>query len=296
MELVVISGKGGTGKTTIAGSFSYLSQESLKVDCDVDASNLHILLGGEDIAGEHFIGAKVAFIHEERCIKCGACENVCRFDAIKEYKVVDLKCEGCGACTVVCPNKAITLKDEITGKTLITNTDKGILSRAEMKAGAEGSGKLVTKVRKNIMEYKKEDEIIILDGSPGVGCAVMASVTGCDAALIVVEPTQSGLEDFFRVLCITRMFDIPSFICINKYDLNEEMTREIEVFCEKEKIKIIGRIPFDETVKKSINELKPIVTYEESIASKEIMNMWKELNKILEEGYSYESSNSKGRK
>ncbi|WP_099188806.1 ATP-binding protein [Tepidibacter mesophilus] len=283
MELIVISGKGGTGKTTVVGSFAYLSEESLKVDCDVDASNLHILLGVNDIEKEAFIGAKVAHIDREKCVKCGKCENTCRFNAISNFAIDPLKCEGCGVCNIVCKYEAIKLEDEVTGETFITDTDKGILSRAEMIAGAEGSGKLVTTVRKNISKYKKDENLIILDGSPGVGCAVMASVTGCDAALIVVEPTQSGLEDFLRVLSVTILFGLTSFVCINKYDINEDMSNEIEKVCEKENVEVIGKIPFDEMVKKSINELRPIVTYENSNSGKEIRNIWKTLNEKLKE-------------
>ncbi|SHK38009.1 ATP-binding protein [Tepidibacter formicigenes] len=283
MQLVVISGKGGTGKTTVAGAFSYLSSNSLKVDCDVDASNLHILLGGEDVEKNDFIGAKVAHIDSEKCVECGKCIKACRFDAIDDFKVDPLKCEGCGACVVVCRHDAVELEDEVTGETIITKTDKGILSRAEMIPGAEGSGKLVTEVRKNVQKYKKGEELIILDGSPGVGCSVMASVTGCDMALIVVEPTQSGVEDFLRVFSVAKMFNLKSFVCINKYDINEDISKEIEHVCKVENIDVIGKIPFDETVKRSINELKPIVAYENSKAAEEIKNMWKILNEKLKE-------------
>jgi MinD superfamily P-loop ATPase len=283
VQLVVISGKGGTGKTTVAGAFSYLSSNSLKVDCDVDASNLHILLGGEDVEKNDFIGAKVAHIDSEKCVECGKCIKACRFDAIDDFKVDPLKCEGCGACVVVCRHDAVELEDEVTGETIITKTDKGILSRAEMIPGAEGSGKLVTEVRKNVQKYKKGEELIILDGSPGVGCSVMASVTGCDMALIVVEPTQSGVEDFLRVFSVAKMFNLKSFVCINKYDINEDISKEIEHVCKVENIDVIGKIPFDETVKRSINELKPIVAYENSKAAEEIKNMWKILNEKLKE-------------
>ncbi|TCO74814.1 ATP-binding protein [Marinisporobacter balticus] len=280
MQLVVISGKGGTGKTTVAAAFAYLNEKSIKVDCDVDASNLHILLGGEDIEEENFIGAKMAHIDLDKCIKCGACEKVCRFGAIHDYVIEPLKCEGCAACTVVCSQEAIILEDEITGKTITTRTKQGILSRAEMVIGAEGSGKLVTQVRKNAMKHRKNDEMLILDGTPGIGCAVMASITGCDAALIVVEPTQSGLNDFERVLSLTKFFGVKTFVCINKYDINEEMTLKIESFCKEEDIDLLGKIPFDPMVKEAVNHLKPIVCYEESKASKEIIKIWNQINKI----------------
>lgn len=281
MQLVIISGKGGTGKTTVAASFAYLSENSIKCDCDVDASNLHIVLGGEDIKSEPYIGAKVAHVDKDKCTLCRACEDMCRFDAIKDGVVTELKCEGCAACTVVCPNDAITMKDEVTGDTIITKTSTGILSRAQMIVGAEGSGKLVTDVRKNALDYGTKDDFYLLDGTPGVGCAVMASVTGCEMALIIVEPSQSGLNDFKRVLSVVEYFEIKPLVCINKYDINEEVTAEIVEYCKDKDIDLIGKIPFDSIVEKSINELKPIVVYDDSIAGKEIKRIWKTVNTYL---------------
>ncbi|MGI6685882.1 MAG: 4Fe-4S binding protein [Bacillota bacterium] len=283
MQLIILSGKGGTGKTTIAASFAYLHREGIKIDCDVEASNLHIILRGKDIEEHNFSGAKVAKIDREKCIKCGACVVVCRFDAISEFKVNELKCEGCAACTVVCPQKAIALYDEITGKTVITETGHGILSHADMEIGAEGSGKLVTEVRKNAGKYIKDGDMILLDGSPGVGCPVMASLTGCDAALMVVEPTQSGLADFLRVLELVRFFRIKPFVCINKYDLNNAKSREIFWTCRKERIPVLGEIPFDPMVKEAINQLKPIVAYPESSAGRQISMLWNRLQMRLKE-------------
>ncbi|QUI22654.1 4Fe-4S binding protein [Vallitalea pronyensis] len=277
MQLVIISGKGGTGKTTIAASFAYLSQDSIKCDCDVDASNLHIVLGGEDIEREPYIGAKAASIMPDKCIQCGACERMCRYDAIHDFKINPLKCEGCAACTVVCPANAIELKDEVTGDTLVTQTTRGILSRAHMIPGAEGSGKLVTDVRKKAKKYGTDEDLYLLDGTPGVGCAVMASITGCQGALIVVEPTQSGLSDFKRVLSVVHHFKVHPYICINKYDINERITKEIEAFCQEASIEVIGKIPFDTWVDTSINGLKPIVLYEESAAGHAIRDMWHDL-------------------
>lgn len=285
MQLIIISGKGGTGKTTVAASFACLNDDSVKVDCDVEASNLHIILKGTDVEANDFSGAKVAEIYEEKCKRCGKCEQVCRFDAIRDFQVNELKCEGCGACTVVCPYGAVSLRDEITGKTLVTETDQGILSRAEMEIGAEGSGKLVTEVRKNATGYRKGNQSVLLDGSPGVGCPVMASVTGCSAALMVVEPTQSGLDDFLRVLSLVRFFGVKPYVCINKYDLNLEMTARIEKMCREERIPVLGEIPFDETVQKAINELKPVVYYPNSPAGKQITMMWNRLNTKLKEDF-----------
>lgn len=283
MQLIIISGKGGTGKTTVAASFAYLEDKSIKVDCDVEASNLHLVLKGDDIERHDFFGAKTAKIDPDKCQKCGECERACRFNAITEFQVDELKCEGCGACTVVCPYQAVSLDDDLTGETLISKTGKGYLSRAEMVIGAEGSGKLVTEVRKNAGQYKKNNEPFILDGSPGVGCAVMASVTGCDAALIVVEPTQSGLEDFLRLLSLIRFFGVLPFVCINKYDLNFDVTRQIEQVCREEKVPVMGYIPFDATVQRAINELKPVVCYPKSKAGRQIIMIWNRLNERIKE-------------
>lgn len=277
MQLLILSGKGGTGKTTIAASFAYLSKDSIKADCDVDAANLHIILDGKDIEKTEFIGAKMAHIDNEKCIKCKKCENACRFGAISDFKVNELKCEGCGTCVVVCPTGAAIIDDEVTGDTIITDTAYGMLSRAEMDIGAEGSGKLVTEVRKNAAKYYKDGDLIILDGSPGVGCAVMASITGVDLALVVIEPTQSGFSDFVRVKEICDHFDVPTLVCINKYDINNEMTKKIEQYCMENNIEVVGKIPFDTTVKKALNEMKPVVYYD-CMAGNEIKNIWRVIN------------------
>lgn len=293
MQLVIISGKGGTGKTTVASSLINISKAKIKVDCDVEAPNLHLILKGIDIQKNNFIGAKIAKIDLSKCQKCLECINVCRFNAINEdnFVVDDLLCEGCGACKIVCKYNAISLEDEVTGKTIITEDNFGILSRAEMEIGAEGSGKLVTEVRKNAMEYKNNNGLIILDGTPGIGCAVMASITGCNFALIVTEPTQSGLEDFKRVLSVCKIFEVKTMVCINKFDLNEKINSKIEAFCIKENIPVVGKIPFDECVKKSVNEMKPLTNYD-CPAAKEIKNMWNKIIKITKGEFCNENSNS----
>lgn len=283
MQLIILSGKGGTGKTTIAASFAYLQKEAVKIDCDVEASNLHIILQGKEIENHDFSGAKVAEIDSSKCIECGACIDACRFDAIHDFQVLELKCEGCAACTVVCPVEAITLHDEITGQTKVNRIDHGILSHALMEIGAEGSGKLVTEVRKNAEKYIQKEELVILDGSPGVGCPVMASLTGCQAALLVVEPTQSGLADLLRVLELVRFFKVKPYVCINKYDLHNVQTRKILRTCWQEKVPVLGEIPFDPLVKEAINELKPVVVYPESAAGRQITMLWNRLQMKLKE-------------
>lgn len=274
MELVVVSGKGGTGKTTIATALAEIAKDVIRIDCDVDAPNLYMFYKGKDIEKKGFIGGKKASINESMCKKCGKCENVCKFQAITNFKVDLFECEGCGACTLVCPHNAIELKDQNVANTFITELDKGIISRAEMKIGGDGSGKLVNYLRKNGKKFNCDDKLTIVDGSPGIGCPVISSVAGSDAVLVVTEPTKSGLEDLMRVVNLCKHFKIFIMVCINKYDINEEITKKIEDFVFLENLELVGKIPYDDTVMKSINELKPITFYKESMAEKAIENMW----------------------
>jgi len=281
LELTVISGKGGTGKTTIALALSELAKDAVKADCDVDAPNLYLFYDGRDIKKEYFYGEKKAVIDKKFCSGCNECEKVCQFDAIKDSKVDFFKCEGCGACILVCPHSAISLKEKKTADVYITQTNKGIISRAQMEVGSEGSGKLITMLRSNARKFADGNALIIIDGSPGIGCPVISSITGSDAVLIVTEPTQSGLEDFVRVMELCRHFGVITFACINKYDINEKKAEEIENFCRKNDVYLIGKIPFDDTVMKSIKELKPIVFYEGSKANQAIRQMWDNICKYI---------------
>ncbi|SHH94577.1 ATP-binding protein [Clostridium grantii] len=281
MELVVLSGKGGTGKTTIATAISELAKEVIRIDCDVDAPNLYLFYKGKDIEKTEFIGGKKAIINMELCVKCGKCQNICRFHAIENLKINSFACEGCGACTLVCPKNAIELKNEKTAETFITKLDKGIISRAEMEIGSDGSGKLITHLRKNGKRFNDNEKLTVIDGSPGIGCAVISSITGSDAVLVVTEPTKSGLEDLMRVVALCQHFGIFTMVCINKYDINEEVAMEIENFVASKDLKLVGKIPYDETVMKSINELKPITCYKDSIAEKAIEIMWNHIKSVL---------------
>ncbi|SHF60919.1 MinD superfamily P-loop ATPase, contains an inserted ferredoxin domain [Caldanaerobius fijiensis DSM 17918] len=282
MELTVISGKGGTGKTTIAIALAELAGNVVKVDCDVDAPNMYLFYDGTDIKKEYFYGNKKAVINKNFCTNCGECEKVCRFDAIKNNTVNFYKCEGCGACTLVCPQKAIQLKEEKSADIYITKTHKGIISRAQMEVGSDGSGKLITVLRQNGRKFSHENTITIIDGSPGIGCPVISSVTGSDVVLIVTEPTQSGFEDFVRVMQLCSHFGIPVMVCINKYDINEKVTEEIQAYCRDNNIYVAGKVPYDDTVMKSINELKPIIYYEDSRANKAIRQMWDDIKSYIE--------------
>lgn len=281
MELVILSGKGGTGKTTIATALAELAKDVIRIDCDVDAPNLYMFYKGIDIEKNGFIGGKKAIIDESLCIKCGKCEAVCRFNAIKSFTINPFDCEGCGACTLVCPQNAIKLRSEKTANTFITELDKGIISRAEMKIGSDGSGKLISYLRKNGKKFNDNEKLTIIDGSPGIGCPVISSITGSDAVLVVTEPTKSGLEDLMRVVALCEHFGVFTMVCINKYDINEEVTREIENFAHDKGLKLVGKIPYDDVVMKSINELKPITCYKESIAEKAIEDMWSNIKSFI---------------
>lgn len=281
MELVVLSGKGGTGKTTIATAISELSKNVVKVDCDVDAPNLYLFYKGKNIKKEYFYGGKKAVVNEKLCIQCGKCQEYCRFEAIEDGKIDSFKCEGCGTCSLVCPTNAIKLTDEKSADVFITRTDKGVISRAEMDIGSDGSGKLITLLRKNGKKFSEGETLTIIDGSPGIGCPVIASITGSDVALIVTEPTKSGVEDFMRVVALCQRFGILILVCINKFNINEEISQEIQSFCKDQSLNVVGKIPYDDTVMKSINELKSIIYYEDSVANEAIREMWEKIKNVI---------------
>jgi MinD superfamily P-loop ATPase len=275
-----VSGKGGTGKSTLVASLSLLVKDKMLADCDVDAPNLHILINNEVLSSDDYYGAKEAVINPEICAKCGRCKVVCRFDAINDACEIDpMHCEGCGACIVVCPVRAIRLEPVKTGRIYVARTERGTFAHALLDIGAEGSGKLVTEVRKKLEQYKKDEKWVLIDGSPGIGCVVIASITGADAVVAVAEPTKSGLSDLERVLGVTRYFGIPGLVCINKFDLNPEITAEIESFCREEGFPVIGRISYDPAVMKALQGFKTPVEAGNTSFTSEIELLWEEIKK-----------------
>jgi MinD superfamily P-loop ATPase len=287
-QITVLSGKGGTGKTTITASFAVLAKNAVVADCDVDAPDLHMLLHPQIIRTQEFKGSKLAAIDESKCVKCGLCREKCRFNAITEnFKVDSFSCEGCGVCTIVCPTNAITLTERISGHAYISKTRYGFMAHAMLSPGEANSGKLVTLVRQNAktLAEKENSNLIIIDGSPGIGCPVIASVTGVDVGLVVTEPTMSGIHDLKRALQLLKHFNVPPFVCVNMYDVNRDNTDRILSFCKGNSVKIAGRIPFNPKVTEAMVNGKTIIEYSpESDVSKEIENIWRKMCLFLKSG------------
>lgn len=284
-QITVLSGKGGTGKTTITASFAALAKNAVVADCDVDAPDLHMLLHPRIVKKQEFKGSKLAAIDESKCVKCGSCREKCRSNAITENMQIDaISCEGCGVCLLVCPANAITLTERVSGQAYISQTKYGFMSHAFLNPGESNSGKLVTLVRQNarILAEKEHAHLIMIDGSPGIGCPVIASVTGVDASLIVTEPTMSGIHDLERVLHLLEHFNVQPFVCINMHDINNENTKRIVDFCGENRIEVVGKIPFNTIVTEAMVNEKPIVEYApESEVTKKIIEMWKKIVSAL---------------
>jgi MinD superfamily P-loop ATPase len=278
-ELVIISGKGGTGKTTVLGSFAVLAENKVLADADVDAPNLHLLLSPRPVEEKDYCGAGLAVIDEGRCTQCGRCQEVCQFGAVKEFEIDPLRCEGCGTCALVCPVQAITMKEQITGRLYLSETKYGPLAHARLLAGAEASGKLVTEVREvaRRVAVERGADLILTDGSPGIGCPVIASLSGVDAAIAVTEPTPSGLHDLGRVLEVAAHFRVPTAVCVNKWDINAAMTEQIERMASSMGATPLGRIPFDETLAESTAEGVPLVAWKDCPASRALTALWAEV-------------------
>ena len=256
-QLLILSGKGGTGKTTIASAFIRLSGAKAYADCDVDAPNLHLIMNETDEpARKDYFGLPKAEIDQSSCIGCDLCRQNCRFDAIKfsgSYQIDYYACEGCGVCQIVCPVNAITLKPAVAGELMLYSNSDRVFSTAQLKMGSGTSGMLVSEVKKQMINADIDADVAIIDGSPGIGCPVIASISGVDMVLIVSEPSISGISDMKRVIKTAESFQTKVAVCINKYDTNHENTKKIEEFCKENKITFTGKIPFDPDAVKAIN-------------------------------------------
>ncbi|MBN1593650.1 MAG: 4Fe-4S dicluster domain-containing protein [Candidatus Coatesbacteria bacterium] len=293
-ELVVISGKGGTGKTSIVASFAALAQNKVLADCDVDAADLHLVLDPKILSRDIFVGGRDTRILPGHCTACGKCEEICRFDAIffdgpgngkveKTFRIDPIACEGCGVCAYFCVEKAIESKDAQNGEWYISETRHGPMVHAKLFAAQENSGKLVSLVRSEAKRVAKEQGLglLIVDGSPGIGCPVIASVTGADFVLIVTEPTLSGKHDMERVLELTRHFDVGAAVCVNKFDLNPEMTEMIEASAERAGAKPLGRIRYDSAVTRAQVAGKSVVEFESGGVARDIETLWGAVSREL---------------
>jgi len=277
-ELVIISGKGGTGKTSMTAAFASFAENSLLCDTDVDAADLHLLLRPSVLEKHDFIGGSKAEIDPERCTECGICVERCQFGAISDDFVVDqVECEGCGVCNAFCPADAIEFTPRKCGEWFISDTRFGPMVHAHLGIGEENSGKLVSVIRKEArdMAEEKGHRMIITDGPPGIGCPVIAAITGSTAVLIVVEPTLSGLHDMERVADLAAHFKIPAMVCINKYDLNRDMTQVIEAETKKRNLLMVGRIPFDSAFTHAMVEAQTILEYAaDSQLAQSVKTVW----------------------
>lgn len=289
-ELVVISGKGGTGKTSITAAFASLARNTVLADCDVDAADLHLVSEPKIKQESEFSGGRQARILPEKCIGCGKCAKMCRFDAIhlngpgngliaKTYQVDPISCEGCKVCVEFCPQKTIVFEPAVNGKWFISETRFGPMVHAKLGIAEENSGKLVTLIRKEAkaIAEKHNKDLLIIDGSPGIGCPVIASITGADLVLVVTEPTLSGKHDLERVARLTAVFGIKTLVCINKADINIEMTEQIAADATQHGLKVIGKIPYDEAFTRAQILKATLIEYTGGEITEKVKAMWREV-------------------
>ncbi len=284
-ELVVISGKGGTGKTTLLAAFASLARKKVLCDADVDASDLHLIMNPRIHQRHDFKGGHTALINQDKCTGCGICRDVCRFDAINEnFKVNPLSCEGCGVCHYFCPEEAVDLPQKTCGEWYISDTRFGPLAHARLGVAEENSGRLVTLIRKQGKELAERMglDLMLTDGPPGIGCPVIASLGGATAVLIVAEPSLSGLHDMERVAQLAHGFNVPTMTCVNKFDLNPDQARAIESMAERKNVAVMGRIPFDPIFTKSMIMGRTLFEYDsQSNGALSVKSIWEKVFKSL---------------
>ena len=295
-ELVVISGKGGTGKTSIVASFAALAEErAVLADCDVDAADLHLVLEPRVLRRKNFIGGSKARIKPGHCTACGKCEELCRFDAIyydgpgngqvdKTFRVDSLACEGCGVCAYYCAEEAIDFGPVVAGQWFVSDTRFGPMVHAKLGAGAENSGKLVTLIRQTAEQIARQHDLdmVLCDGSPGIGCPVIASLTGASLALVVVEPTASGLHDFRRVAELLGKLGVPGLMTVNKADLNGEMAGRLEELAREVGVSPVGRVPYDPAVTGAQIARRTVIEASDGPAAEAICSVWEEVQHRLQ--------------
>jgi len=291
-ELVVISGKGGTGKTSLVASLAVLAERTVLADCDVDAADLHLVMAPEVKRRETFVSGHEAVIRPDDCTGCGACVDDCRFDAVVRteteagpvFRIDPTACEGCGVCVRFCPEGAIDFPECECGEWFISESPHGPMVHARLAIGAENSGKLVTLVRQHARRLAEERgyDRILIDGPPGIGCPVIAAITGASFVLVATEPTLSGRHDFERVVGVARHFDVPAAVCVNKWDLNPEVADAIEDQAKALGLDVLGRVRYDEAVTEAQVRGKAVVELDHSPAAEDIRTVWEQVCRVTE--------------
>jgi len=284
-QITIVSGKGGTGKTSFTSAFAALSKDAVFADCDVDAANLYLTLNPENYHEEVFPGSKTAVIDQNRCTQCGICEAYCRFDAISSdsdgFHISEFSCEGCELCMKVCPHQAIYMEQSMDSRWFMGNTRFGPMVHAKLGVAEDLSGKLVTLVRDKARKLASENarHTILIDGPPGIGCPVIASITGTDKVVVVTEPSKSGLHDLERAVNLAKSFSLQLAVVINKYDINTSMARVLEKYCDANNITLLGKVPFNTVMVDAMVQQKSVVEYApQSNVSREIRKIWKKID------------------
>lgn len=290
-QIVILSGKGGTGKTSLSAAFAHLAGNAginVLVDADVDAANLELLLKARRVKEEAFIGGSIALINQERCTSCGTCQEVCRFDAVSQsdgkFLIDPVACDGCAACVFTCPEEAITMEKQQAGEWYISETDFGRFYHAHLFPAQENSGKLVALIKRQAQQALEdlEGDLMIVDGPPGIGCPVISAISGADVVLIVTEPSLAGIHDLERVLRTADYFQVPAWVCINKVDLYPEGAKRIKDICQDQGVTLLGEIPYDLTIPRAMSAGEPVTAFEPgSDASLQISAIWEKVQKEL---------------
>jgi MinD superfamily P-loop ATPase len=296
-QLVILSGKGGTGKTTIAAALAHLASQETSIvlaDADVDAANLELVLDPTKLESHDFISGQIAVIDQEACTACGRCAEVCRFDAVitqaaqskalPTYTVEPLSCEGCASCYYQCPEDAIHMEEQLAGRWFRSNSRFGPLFHAHLFAGQENSGKLVTLVKQQgrLLASDTDAKLLLVDGPPGIGCPVISASAGADMALLVVEPTVSGAHDLERVLGTTEHFGVPALVVINKADLNLKRSDDIVAYCEEQGVEVVGRVPYNNIVTEAMVQGQPVTAYTNGPVRETLQKVWDRVRARLE--------------
>lgn len=291
-QIVILSGKGGTGKTSLSAAFAHLAKaegKNVLVDADVDAANLELLLKAQRVREEAFLGGSIALINQQRCSGCGTCQEICRFDAVSpnngKFLIDPVACDGCAACVYACPEKAITMEKQQAGEWYVSETDLGDFYHAHLFPAQENSGKLVALIKRQAQQALEEMEgdLMLVDGPPGIGCPVISAISGADVVLIVTEPSLAGIHDLERVLKTADYFQVPAWVCINKVDLYPEGAERIKDICQDLGVTLLGEIPYDLAIPRAMSAGEPVTSYEPgSDASRQIGVIWDKVQEELD--------------